>query len=209
MQPVDKVKTNAPNVPLHRDRNVVSALVGVVGFFLVWGIFLSIGSGGDPVGTFLDVPSALIVVVVPLMILLAIYGWAGIVDAWSYVARKPASGKTAEDAVTFFQLAAGFALATGFLGTLVGLMIMLKNLDDPSRIGPAMAINLLTQLYGVFIAVLCISIGAYIARRHHCIATAKAVGFRVASVAGITTIAGTLTVLISFCILMLSLAPKL
>lgn len=183
---------------------MISALVGVVGFFLVWGVVLSIGSGNDPVGRFLNVPSALIVVVIPLLILLSIYGWAGIVDAWLWVARTPTPGKTAEDAVTFFQLAAGFALATGFLGTLVGLCTMLANMDDPAQIGPGLAMVLLAQLYGVFIAVVCISIGAYIARRHHCVATAKAVGFRAASVAGITTIAGLFTVLISFCILLLS-----
>lgn len=42
--------------------------------------------------------------------------------------------------------------AIGMLGTLVGLVQMLKTLDDPSTIGPAMAIALLTTLYGSFIA---------------------------------------------------------
>ena len=37
-------------------------------------------------------------------------------------------------------------------GTLVGLVQMLNTLDDPSSIGPAMAIALLTTLYGAFIA---------------------------------------------------------
>ncbi|MBB5321798.1 motility protein A [Marinobacter oulmenensis] len=44
------------------------------------------------------------------------------------------------------------APAIGMLGTLVGLVQMLKTLDDPSSIGPAMAIALLTTLYGSFIA---------------------------------------------------------
>ncbi|MCH8497706.1 MAG: MotA/TolQ/ExbB proton channel family protein [Marinobacter sp.] len=42
--------------------------------------------------------------------------------------------------------------AIGMLGTLVGLVQMLNVLDDPSSIGPAMAIALLTTLYGAFIA---------------------------------------------------------
>lgn len=41
-----------------------------------------------------------------------------------------------------------FAPAFGMIGTLVGLVIMLKNMSDPSSIGPAMAIALLTTLYG-------------------------------------------------------------
>ncbi|WP_203299150.1 motility protein A [Marinobacter sediminum] len=44
------------------------------------------------------------------------------------------------------------APAIGMLGTLIGLVQMLNTLDDPSSIGPAMAIALLTTLYGAFIA---------------------------------------------------------
>lgn len=45
-----------------------------------------------------------------------------------------------------------FAPAFGMIGTLVGLVIMLKNMSDPSAIGPAMAIALLTTLYGAVVA---------------------------------------------------------
>ena len=38
------------------------------------------------------------------------------------------------------------------IGTLVGLVQMLANMGDPSSIGPAMAIALLTTLYGALIA---------------------------------------------------------
>ncbi|NWN92083.1 flagellar motor protein PomA [Marinobacter adhaerens] len=44
------------------------------------------------------------------------------------------------------------APAIGMLGTLVGLVQMLNSLDDPASIGPAMAVALLTTLYGAFIA---------------------------------------------------------
>lgn len=44
------------------------------------------------------------------------------------------------------------APAFGMFGTLVGLVQMLANMDDPSKIGPAMAVALLTTLYGVLIA---------------------------------------------------------
>ncbi len=42
--------------------------------------------------------------------------------------------------------------AWGMIGTLVGLVNMLKNLSDPSTIGPSMAVALLTTLYGSMIA---------------------------------------------------------
>jgi chemotaxis protein MotA len=44
------------------------------------------------------------------------------------------------------------APAFGMLGTLIGLVQMLMALDDPDAIGPAMAVALLTTMYGAFIA---------------------------------------------------------
>lgn len=48
--------------------------------------------------------------------------------------------------------AAEVAPAMGLIGTLVGLIQMLANLDDPTTIGPAMAIALLTTFYGAILA---------------------------------------------------------
>ncbi len=42
--------------------------------------------------------------------------------------------------------------AWGMIGTLIGLVMMLQNLDDPSTIGPAMAVALLTTFYGSLLA---------------------------------------------------------
>ncbi len=44
------------------------------------------------------------------------------------------------------------APAFGMIGTLVGLVQMLSTMDDPSAIGPSMAVALLTTLYGAIIA---------------------------------------------------------
>lgn len=42
--------------------------------------------------------------------------------------------------------------AMGMIGTLIGLVQMLSNMDDPKSIGPAMAVALLTTLYGAMLA---------------------------------------------------------
>ncbi len=42
--------------------------------------------------------------------------------------------------------------AFGMIGTLIGLVKMLMTMDDPSSIGPAMSVALLTTFYGAFIA---------------------------------------------------------
>ena len=44
------------------------------------------------------------------------------------------------------------APAMGMIGTLIGLVLMLGNMSDPKAIGPAMAVALLTTLYGAFFA---------------------------------------------------------
>ncbi|MEN8701333.1 flagellar motor protein MotP [Bacillus infantis] len=45
-----------------------------------------------------------------------------------------------------------YAPAWGMIGTLIGLVLMLKNLNDPASLGPNMAIALLTTLYGSLLA---------------------------------------------------------
>lgn len=47
---------------------------------------------------------------------------------------------------------AKYAPAFGMIGTLLGLIFMLKSMDDPSKIGPGMAVALITTLYGAMMA---------------------------------------------------------
>jgi len=42
--------------------------------------------------------------------------------------------------------------ATGMWGTVIGLVGMMRNLDDPSQVGPNMAVALITTLYGSIVA---------------------------------------------------------
>lgn len=54
--------------------------------------------------------------------------------------------------IKMFKAIGDAAPAMGMIGTLIGLVQMLSNMDDPKSIGPAMAIALLTTLYGAIIA---------------------------------------------------------
>lgn len=51
-----------------------------------------------------------------------------------------------------FRAIGDSAPAFGMIGTLIGLVQMLSTLSDPASIGPAMAVALLTTLYGALIA---------------------------------------------------------
>lgn len=51
-----------------------------------------------------------------------------------------------------FKFWGALAPAFGMIGTLIGLILMLVNLDDPAAIGPGMAVALLTTFYGALMA---------------------------------------------------------
>ncbi len=66
----------------------------------------------------------------------------------------------------YFDSMAELAPAFGMLGTLIGLIQMLGNLDDPDALGPGMATALITTLYGSFIAnVICLPVSKKLAFR--------------------------------------------
>ncbi len=67
---------------------------------------------------------------------------------------------------TIFKSVGDVAPAMGMIGTLIGLVAMLSNMDDPKAIGPAMAVALLTTLYGAFLAnVIALPVAAKLANR--------------------------------------------
>ena len=59
-----------------------------------------------------------------------------------------------------------FSPALGMIGTLIGLVQMLQTLDDPSGIGPAMAVALLTTFYGSIMAnIVCLPVAGKLRAR--------------------------------------------
>lgn len=57
-----------------------------------------------------------------------------------------------EAGLNIFKAMGDVAPAMGMIGTLIGLVQMMSNMSDPKSIGPAMAVALLTTLYGAVIA---------------------------------------------------------
>lgn len=54
--------------------------------------------------------------------------------------------------IGFWEMVAAMGPAWGMIGTLIGLVAMLKDLNDVSSIGPSMAVALITTLYGSLLA---------------------------------------------------------
>ncbi len=54
--------------------------------------------------------------------------------------------------ISFWEDVATMGPAWGMIGTLIGLILMLQDMNDPSSIGPSMAVALITTLYGSLLA---------------------------------------------------------
>ena len=67
-------------------------------------------------------------------------------DELNYVEERHVSD------IEFYQKGGAYAPAFGMIGTLIGLVNMLQQMSDPDSIGPAMAVALLTTLYGSMLA---------------------------------------------------------
>jgi chemotaxis protein MotA len=67
---------------------------------------------------------------------------------------------------SIFLTMGSFAPAFGMVGTLIGLINMLRELDSPDNIGPHMAVALITTFYGVLFAnLICIPVAGKLAIR--------------------------------------------
>ncbi|MFC1552030.1 MotA/TolQ/ExbB proton channel family protein [Candidatus Latescibacterota bacterium] len=121
----------------------------VVTVFLLFGIL----SGGSLV-LFIDIPAALIVGGILIGGSLISFGLAVPLKA----VKEALLGKGVQALdelkiyINFFNLASQLSIAGGVAGTLIGLIQMLAKMDDPSSIGPSMAIALITVLYGVILS---------------------------------------------------------
>lgn len=78
----------------------------------------------------------------------------------NYIAERHKTGSG------IFEAMATYAPAFGMIGTLIGLIGMLAQMNDPSSIGSNMAIALITTLYGAFIAnLICLPIAGKLKAR--------------------------------------------
>jgi len=77
-------------------------------------------------------------------------------------AERHATGKA------MLEAAAMYGPSFGMIATLIGLVMMLRSMNDPEKIGPSMAVALLGTLYGALLAnLICGPMANKLARRSH------------------------------------------
>ena len=123
------------------------------GFFLIFGLIVSAIWMHSSLSSFFDPPSTIIVFGVVVGGALASFPPSRVSmalrDAFSSGSLDPEQAKSSS--TVFFRLSE-LSIGGGLTGTLVGLVMMLQQMDDPTAIGPAMAVALLTLLYGVLLS---------------------------------------------------------
>jgi len=157
-------------------------------------IFFAVGLGCMVLGitmhgsllAYLDGASILIVVVTGLLLASASHGGLRVLSALVAGASPVAveDEDSARDAAILVTLR-NTLCAAGAAGYVIGMAQMLRNMEDPSQIGPAMAVALLTTFYAVVLGELIVGL---MANRLHLrsggsVETAPANGHRGATVA--------------------------
>ena len=105
---------------------------------------------GGSLASFINGPSMLIVIGGMVCFSLAHHDAGAIRDAIGNALGNEPSPNVQKD-ISVLATLRKTTYGSGVAGTLIGLIQMLQSLDDPSSIGPAMAVAILTVLYSVLI----------------------------------------------------------
>ena len=102
---------------------------------------------GGNLFSFVDAPSLILVLGATICGAFISFPTARVLAVFPF-RRRGSPEESAQQAAVLDRMA-DLSVASGVMGTVIGLVMMLQNLDDPTAIGPAMAVALLTLLYGV------------------------------------------------------------
>ena len=111
---------------------------------------------------FLNVPSVLFVVGGTLALIFFSFPLPNVLSVGRYfgytvIPPKPGADQSKvigelEIGIVMFTKIKSYAQATGWVGALIGLVLILTSIDDPAAIGPSASLALLTVFYGTLIA---------------------------------------------------------
>ena len=166
------MSTPADHTPAGQDLSATShssqssRTARLIGLLLLSGtLLLVLGSSTAP-SIFLDIPSLLFVTGSTCGLLLLVFGSDAFGLILGCLTQASPSRRKLARCMQALYLGASFAIGFGFLGTLIGMVLMLASLSDPSQIGPSTAMAILSQLYGVVFAIAMIALAAYLGIRH-------------------------------------------
>lgn len=144
-----------------------SLIGGITGLVLLFVYMLSIGGlEGDFLIRFIDLPALCCVCGVTVLILVASGRFKSFFAGIGMAFKKPAISDEEIIAWDYERKSSYEAIKTGItanlfgglFGTLTSVMYMLTQITDPSYVGPAFAVALITMFYGLFFAIILLPI---------------------------------------------------
>jgi flagellar motor component MotA len=130
-------------------RYIFSLIVGIL--FLLLGILCV--AGVTP-GSFYDLPSLIITVVVPFTLMYILHGNTAFWMALRAPFKKDISKELLVKANMFFTYYSITTWLSGISAVLIGNIAMLKNLEDKTQLGPNRALAFMSLLYAALINLL-------------------------------------------------------
>ena len=134
----------------------IATIVGLVSGFTL--ILLAMGD----VTAFIDPASIIIVVggtIAMTLVSFPLKDVVGLIGFYMYAIKPPGADadrekveRELEKGILMLGRQKTYAQTTGWIGTLIGAVLILKNMDDPAAIGPGAALALLCPLYGAIMA---------------------------------------------------------
>lgn len=127
-------------------------LLGIMIFILVILMTIFIGGGDRAFSAFIDLPSLIIVTLIPTA--MSIFAGLGTDYKRAFsiaLGNNEYTLKEYRSSSIAIGLMIKLLYLSGFFGTLVGFVQMLRFLDDPYSFGPGLAVAVLTLFYSIFI----------------------------------------------------------
>ena len=127
--------------------SVVGLLMGI--FALVFGMSANLTNLGN-LKFFLE-PTSFTLVFVPIVGTLLIGCRGSFISSVTSIWKRDVDNQTLDRSIQFWKAAKRYAIAYGFIGSLIGMVFTLHAFgdDDLGGVGPAISISLITVYYGL------------------------------------------------------------
>ena len=106
---------------------------------------------------FLDLPSLIIVVIPTLGLAIGNFSWKTYKKTWSIPFGNPENYEQSELIETHkcVNYMGNMFVIMGLIGSLIGVVLILQNIDEPKMVAPAAAIAIMTLFYSVILKGFC------------------------------------------------------
>ena len=115
------------------------------------GVVLAIFLSGGAIWPYIDIPSLLIVGVVPFIFVSILFGFKNMASVFSVPFKNEATEDKLKTALAFFRVYGKTVWLAGIISVLIGAVAILAFVEDKTRLGPNFAIVLISLLYSAII----------------------------------------------------------